>query len=508
MRPDRSSKKYSAGNSSRDNRNRGRGQNRSPQQEWRPQTDRVRTLVFQVLLAVETKDAYANLLLPPRLTRAHIGGRDAGFATELTYGTLRSQGYYDWIIHECSTRPVAALEKEVLIILRMGLHQLLNMRVATHAAVSESVNLTKQEANEGAAGLVNGVLRQAVRLADSGELASRLGALSKSRRLAIEYSHPAWIIAAYRAALSEQAKLGAQIPSDDDSLAALLAENNRAPYINLVARPGLVDREELADAVEDMGQDVAYSTLSPWGLIVSGGDPANLEAVGSARAGVEDQGSQLVAGLAATYPLEGSDLKWLDLCAGPGGKAALMAALGRQRGAQLIANEVSPHRAKLVEDSVKALDNVQVVCKDGTQFPAVEGGYDRVLVDAPCTGLGALRRHPESRYRARNETIPDITDLQARLLNRALEVCRPGGLVIYATCSPHPAETTFLVERVLKQRGDGKLRELTPVCDQLIEAEAWPGGLGCADKYLQLWPHIHASDAMFAVVISKNQKGN
>ncbi|MDU5855334.1 MAG: 16S rRNA methyltransferase, partial [Varibaculum cambriense] len=110
----------------------------------------------------------------------------------------------------------------------------------------------------------------------------------------------------------------------------------------------------------------------------------------------------------------------------------------------------------------------------------------------------------ESRYRARNETIPDITDLQARLLDRALEVCRPGGLVIYATCSPHPAETTFLVERVLKQRGDGQLKELTPVCNQLIDAEAWPGGLGCADKYLQLWPHVHASDAMFAVVISKN----
>lgn len=168
-------------------------------------------------------------MLPPRLTRAHIAGRDAGFATELTYGTLRSQGFYDWIIDECSTRPVAALEKEVLIILRMGLHQLLNMRVPTHAAVSESVNLTKQEANEGAAGLVNGVLRQAVRLADSGELESRLDALSASRRLAIEYSHPAWIIAAYRAALSEHAKLGAQIPSDDDSLTALLAENNRAP---------------------------------------------------------------------------------------------------------------------------------------------------------------------------------------------------------------------------------------------------------------------------------------
>ena len=504
MRPDRPAKKYSPRKAPRNNQRNKRGGNRLEQQEWRPQTDRVRTLVFQVLLAVETKDAYANLLLPPRLTRAHISGRDAGFATELTYGTLRSQGFYDWIIDECSTRPVATLEKEVLIILRMGLHQLLNMRVPTHAAVSESVNLTKQEANEGAAGLVNGVLRQAVRLADSGELESRLDGLSKSRRLSIEYSHPAWIIAAYRAALSEHAKLGAQIPSDDESLAALLAENNRAPYINLVARPGLADREELADAVEDMGQDVAYSTLSPWGLIVSGGDPASLEEVRQARAGVEDQGSQLVAALAATYPLKGSDQNWLDLCAGPGGKAALMAALGRQRGAQLIANEISSHRAKLVEDSVQALDNVQVTQKDGTQFPLREGGYDRVLVDAPCTGLGALRRHPESRYRARNETIPDITDLQARLLNRALEVCRPGGLVIYATCSPHPAETTFLVERVLKERQDAQLLELTPVWEQLIDAAAWPEGLGCADKYLQLWPHIHASDAMFAVVISKN----
>lgn len=504
MRPDRPSKEYSPRKSPRGNQRKKRVGNRFEPEEWRPQTDRVRTLVFQVLLTVETKDAYANLLLPPRLTRAHIAGRDAGFATELTYGTLRSQGFYDWIIDECSTRPVAALEKEVLVILRMGLHQLLNMRVPTHAAVSESVNLTKQEANEGAAGLVNGVLRQAVRLADSGELESRLDALSASRRLAIEYSHPAWIIAAYRAALSEHAKLGAQIPSDDDSLTALLAENNRAPYINLVARPGLVDREELADAVEDMEQDVAYSTLSPWGLIVSGGDPASLEEVRQARAGVEDQGSQLVAGIAATYPLEGSDQNWLDLCAGPGGKAALMAALGRQRGAQLVANEISPHRAKLVEDSVQALDNVQVTQKDGTQFPLREGGYDRVLVDAPCTGLGALRRHPESRYRARNETIPDITDLQERLLNRALDVCRPGGLVIYATCSPHPAETTFLVERVLKARGDGQLQELTPVWEQLIDADAWPQGLGCADKYLQLWPHIHASDAMFAAVISKN----
>lgn len=507
MQVERGQKKYSTPKSPRPYRRRGRGNTREDNQQWRPQTDKVRTLVFQVLMAVETKDAYANLLLPPRLTRAHLSGRDAAFATELTYGTLRAQGYYDWLIDQFSSRPVSSLEKAVLIILRMGMHQLLNMRVPTHAAVSESVNLTKQEANEGAAGLVNGVLRQVARLGEN-ELESRLKRLSPQRRLAIKYSHPAWIIAAYRAALSEQEKLGALIPSDDDSLAALLAENNRAPYINLVARPGLVDREELADAVEENGQDVAYSTLSPWGLIVSGGDPATLEAVASGRAGVEDQGSQLVAGLAAQYPLEGRDRIWLDLCAGPGGKAALMGALGRQRGAQLIANEISPHRAKLVEDSVKALDNVRVVQKDGTEFPWREGGYDRVLVDAPCTGLGALRRHPESRYRSRNETIPDITGLQAKLLHRAIELCRPGGLVIYATCSPHPAETTFLVQRVLQERPDAHLADLSGTLRQLVDGETWSEGLGCAPKYLQLWPHIHASDAMFAVVITKEQKGN
>ncbi|WP_122820534.1 RsmB/NOP family class I SAM-dependent RNA methyltransferase [Varibaculum vaginae] len=507
MRVERPRKKHMSPKSPRSDQRRGRGNKRDENQQWRPQTDRVRTLVFQVLLAVETKESYANLLLPPRLTRAHLGGRDAAFATELTYGTLRAQGYYDWLIDQFSSRPVAALEKEVLIILRMGLHQLLNMRVPTHAAVSESVNLTKQEANEGAAGLVNGVLRQVARLGEV-QLAERLNRLSPQRRLAIKYSHPAWIIAAYRAALSEQEKLGAQIPSDDDSLAALLAENNRAPYINLVARPGLIDREELADAVEENGQNVAYSSLTPWGLIVSGGDPATLETVVSARAGVEDQGSQLVAGLAAQYPLEGRDNLWLDLCAGPGGKAALLAALGQDRGAQLIANEISPHRARLVQDSVKALDNVQVVCKDGTEFPQRKGGYDRVLVDAPCTGLGALRRHPESRYRSRNETIPDITGLQAKLLQRALELCRPGGLVIYATCSPHPAETTFLVQRVLQECPEAHLMDLSGTLQQLIDTESWPDGLGCANKYLQLWPHIHSSDAMFAVVMSKEQKGN
>lgn len=474
--------------------------------QWQAQTDRVRTLVYQVLLAVETRDAYANLLLPPRLTRAQINGRDAGFATELTYGTLRCQGYYDWIIEQCSSRPVAALEKPVLVILRMGLHQLLNMRVPTHAAVNESVNLAKQEVNQGAAGLVNGVLRGALRLGED-ELQRRLNSLSPTARLAKRYSHPAWIIAAYRAALSEHQKLGAEIPADDASLEALLAANNRPPYINLVARPGLIAREDLADRVEESEQDVAYSALSPWGLIVSGGDPADLDAVINGQAAVEDQGSQLIAGLAAEYPLSGRDKIWLDLCAGPGGKTALMAALGRERGAKVLANEISPHRAKLVEDSVKALDNVEVVCKDGTDFPSREGGFDRVLVDAPCTGLGALRRHPESRYRSRNETIPEITALQARLIGRALDVCREGGLVIYATCSPHPAETTFLVERVLKERGDGQLLDLGDTIRQLIAADTWPSGLGCADKYLQLWPHIHSSDAMFAVVIAKNRKG-
>ncbi len=196
---------------------------------------------------------------------------------------------------------------------------------------------------------------------------------------------------------------------------------------------------------------------------------------------MQDEGSQVVAITLADAPLEGSDQHWLDLCAGPGGKAALLGALANQRGASLVANEVLEHRAELVRQGVHLLDNVEVTTFDGRNGPWDAGSFDRVLVDAPCTGLGALRRRPESRWRRKPEDLESLVPLQMALLGRALDLVRPGGVVTYATCSPHLAETTGVVDAVVSGRSD-------------VDVESTR----------QLWPHIDGTDAMFFAVLRRH----
>ena len=218
---------------------------------------------------------------------------------------------------------------------------------------------------------------------------------------------------------------------------------------------------------------------------MTGGDPGDLAAVRARRAGVQDEGSQLCALALAAAPLEGRDERWLDLCAGPGGKAALLAALAAGRGATLSANELREHRAELVRQATAAW-SVDVSVGDARQLAPVEGGYDRVLLDAPCTGLGALRRRPEARWRRRPADVPELAALQRELLAAALRLVRPGGVVAYVTCSPHPAETRDVVAGHV-----------------LVDARpAFPGVPDLGDgPTVQLWPHRHGTDAMFCAFV-------
>jgi 16S rRNA (cytosine967-C5)-methyltransferase len=197
---------------------------------------------------------------------------------------------------------------------------------------------------------------------------------------------------------------------------------------------------------------------------------------------VQDEGSQLVALALAEAPLEGRDERWLDLCAGPGGKAALLAALAAGRGARLVANEPQPHRAELVRGSLAGADGVaEVTSHDGREGPWPPGSFDRVLVDAPCSGLGALRRRPEARWRKQPSDVVGLVPLQRALLERALDLVRPGGVVVYATCSPVVAETTGVVDAVLAARDDVAPDPVTR----------------------QLWPHEHGTDAMFWATLTR-----
>ncbi|WP_227712889.1 RsmB/NOP family class I SAM-dependent RNA methyltransferase [Nanchangia anserum] len=450
--------------------------------------DDARTIAAEVLLACEVDGAYANLALPARLSRSSLSARDRAFATKLTYEAQRLAGYYDWIAQQCLNRRLGDVDPEVRVLLRIGAHQLLAMRVPAHAAVSATIDAGRALTHRGALGLVNAVLRRIAREADRWE--DRVNAIDDPwQRRAVRTSHPRDVVRALDSALRAHGRAG--------EIDALLDANNAAPWVQLVARPGLVTPDELADEAEDvLDVSVAYGQLSPWSLTLSGGDPARLPSVSSGAAAIEDEGSQLVAGILASAPVDGEESAWLDLCAGPGGKTALLRALA-PAGVRLVANEVTAHRARLVEDSTRAFGDVEVHTGDGRTFGDA-AVYDRVLVDAPCTGLGSLRRRPEARFRGRVAQVPELANLQVGLLTRALDLTRPGGIVGYATCSPHVGETLKVIERVMADSA----RRIEPVDAVAIARKLAPHEADFGQgPYVQLWPHRHGTDAMFLALL-------
>ena len=208
---------------------------------------------------------------------------------------------------------------------------------------------------------------------------------------------------------------------------------------------------------------------------------------------MQDEGSQLVALALALAPLDGPDSRWLDLCAGPGGKAALLGGLAGQHGATLLAAELAAHRARLVRQAAAA--TAQVVVADGAAPPWRPDTFDRVLADVPCTGLGALRRRPEARWRRQPADVAVLARLQRQLLDAAIDSTRPGGLVAYVTCSPHLAETVAVVGDALRHRGD---------IEQIDARPYFPGVVGLGrGPHVQLWPHLHGTDAMFMALLRR-----
>lgn len=448
--------------------------------------DPARHAAYQALTAVNRDDAYANLVLPQILRELGVHGRDAAFATELAYGTLRAMGTLDAIVASAAGREVERIDPPARDALRLGAYQLLYTRVPAHAAVSSSVDLLRAVAGPSATGFVNAVLRQI----GERRLDEWLASLAPDPdtdpvgNLALTRSHPQWIVRAFAEALG----------GDLDETEALLAEDNDPPGVHLCARPGLVDAVELADEVGG-----APGAFSPYAVYLTSGAPGDLAAVRDGRAHVQDEGSQLAALALAGAEVTGEDRRWLDLCAGPGGKAALLGSLAALRGARLTAVEVAPHRAALVEAATRGLP-VTVLCADGRDVGGdalPEAGFDRVLVDAPCSGLGALRRRPEARWRRSPSDLPPLTRLQRELLIAAVRAVRPGGVVGYVTCSPHIVETQVTVTEAARR---------CPYPVELLDARPMlPEGmpqLGTGPT-VQLWPHRHGTDAMFIALLRR-----
>jgi 16S rRNA (cytosine967-C5)-methyltransferase len=465
----------------------------------RRRSDPARRAAYDILRAVADRDAYANLLLPALLAERGLTGRDAAFATELTYGTLRGRGTYDAIVAACSDRD--QLDPPVRDVLRLGAHQLLATRVSPHAAVATSVDLAKDVCGPRPSGFVNAVLRRvATRDLDAW---TEIVAPSRDRDLygylAVRYSHPRWIVEAFAAALG---------PAKATELEDALAADNVRPDVILAVTPGRANAQG-PDAPGAGAQNVTPTRWSPYGLRLAAGDPAPY--VASGQAVVQDEASQLAAlalarvGITSNASDASPDRNWLDLCAGPGGKARLLAGLAAQRGARLVASDVRPHRAARVLDTLRranidgtGLDPV-VLAADGRRAPWRPGTFDRVLADVPCSNLGSLRRRPEARWRKTPDDVPALAAIQRELLNAAIESVRPGGVVAYVTCSPHLAETRDVVTAVAGQRSDVTILDAPAVLPEVPRLSA-----ASDPRFAQFWPHRHGTDAIFLALLRRN----
>ena len=438
-----------------------------------PKPDAARLLAFDLLTEVNRNEGYSNLLLPQALNASKLDDRDRSLVTELLYGTIRMQGKHDWVLSQISDRPWSEVDPGIVDICRLGVHQIHEMRIPDHAAVAATVEVARKRIGESKASFVNALLRSVTRKS-IGDWFSPLEMITDSvERMAIKYSHPEWIVSAYYDLLKKW-----------DEVEAALKINNEAATPTLVSWPGFSTQQDL---IEIGGEPTDFS---PYGANWKG-NPGALDLIKARKIGVQDEGSQLVA---EVFAKAASGSSWLDLCAGPGGKAALLSSIARQRNIKFTANEVSAARAELV---IQVVHGDRVLVLDGRTIGSLPEKFDAILIDAPCTGLGALRRRPEVRWRRTLQDLRALTQLQRELVDSAIEALKPGGVLGYATCSPHLAETSIQIADIKKNHSE---------ILQVSVDEYLPPSLHNAtrDGAMSLWTHKHGTDAMYLALFRKD----
>ena len=437
-----------------------------------PKPDAARLLAFDVLTEVNRNDGYSNLLLPQALNASKLDDRDRSLVTELLYGTLRMQGKHDWVLAQISDRPWSEVDPGIVDICRLGVHQIHEMRIPDHAAVAATVEVARKRIGESKASFVNALLRSVTRKSIEDWFAPLTTLSDPVERLAITYSHPEWIVSAYYDLLKDWIEVE-----------SALRINNEAAIPTLVSWPGFSTQQDLLDIG---GEPTEFS---PYGVHWKG-NPGALDLIKARKIGVQDEGSQLVA---QVFSKAAAGNSWLDLCAGPGGKAALLSSIARERGITFTANEISQARAELVKQVVHG---DRVIVSDGRLIGLSDEKFDAILIDAPCTGLGALRRRPEVRWRRTLQDLRALTQLQRELVDSAIQALNPGGVLGYATCSPHLAETSIQIADIKNKHSN---------LQQIIVDDFLPSSLHDAtrDGAMSLWTHKHGTDAMYLALFRK-----
>jgi 16S rRNA (cytosine967-C5)-methyltransferase len=413
--------------------------------------------------------------------------RDRALAAEIITGTLRWQRSLDHLIEHFARRPVARLDADVLLILRLSLYQLLHLdRVPASAVVDDAVDLTRGMKKQSASGFVNAVLRATLRSRHRLPLPARPEGggdiAAATAYLGVTHSHPDWLVVRW---LDRYGFAGTE---------RWVQFNNETPPLTIRANRLRVTREQLAATLLEDGVETEPTRYAPDGLIVRSGNPLRLPVTGSFV--VQDEASQLVPLVVDVQP----GARVLDLCASPGGKTTAMAALLGNRG-HIVASDVRPRRLRMLAETVQSMgaETVSVL-----QVPA-EGPlpfkplFDRILVDAPCSGLGTLRRDPDIRWRRSEADLQEMSSRQLRLLERAAAALAPGGRLVYATCSSEPEENEGVVERFLDVAPEMTLVDLrgsSPPLEALVDQRGM----------LRTLPFAHGLEAFFAAALIKSDR--
>lgn len=404
-----------------------------------------REVALNILTGIEQEGAYSNLELNKSLQQAQLSAADAGLVTELVYGTTARRNTLDYYLNRFVQKGTAKLQPWVRSLLRMSVYQIVYLdRIPDHAVVSEAVKLAKRRGHQGISGMVNGVLRSMLREPEKLSLPDNLPA---AERISLEHSHPEWLVKRWIAQYGEE------------TAEAICRANNEPPAVSVRVNTTMISRERMLEEMKAAGLDAVPSEVSPYGIIVrSGGNMALTSWYRDGLLSVQDESSMLVAEAVAPAP----DMLVLDCCAAPGGKTAHMGEIMKDRG-RIIANDLHPHKKNLIREQAErlGLECIETVTGDAAElpdrFPAAS--FDRILLDAPCSGFGVIRRKPDLRWSKSPEDVEAIASLQTELLDRVSALLKPGGLLVYSTCTIEPDENERQIERFLKEHPDFRRAE-------------------------------------------------
>jgi len=447
-----------------------------------------RQIALEVLRRVEAEGAYASDVLHAELN-ASVKPADAALATEITMGVLRWRRLLDFLLERALKKPIERLDLPVALALRMGTYQLRFLeKIPARAAVNESVELVKMARKTSAASLVNAVLRKMASEAKAPAENYLPPNLSPAERLGILHSHPTWMVDRWLSQMGETATV------------AFLEANNRAPRLSC-ALHDVSRRDEVIRGLEAAGMRVEPGQLLSAAFAVSGGSPVRTEAFRAGQISIQDEASQAIPLLLGVRAGD----RVLDLCAAPGGKTpALMRAAGGK--AFVVASDRHTHRLRAMQTQFKRLSlaGAQLVELDAMQSLPFRGDFDRILVDAPCSGTGTLARHPEIRWRLRPEQLRESREQQSRMLRMALAHLARGSRLVYSTCSIEPEENEEVIAEVLESTPSIRrmpvgeaARTLEPFLSPGVDSST----LFTNDGYFRTSPHAHHTDGFFAALL-------